>query len=71
LGSKVGVTFEDLAIRHMWETIDDDDELLEAPFETMSWLIDSSVSITLLDTQQLEEIEAFISCQQGVTSISS
>jgi hypothetical protein len=54
LGSKVGVTFEDLAIRQIWETIDDDEELLEAPFETMSWLIDSLVSTTLLDTQQLE-----------------
>jgi hypothetical protein len=71
LGSKVGVTFEAIAIRQMWEAIDDDEELLEAPIETMSWPIESPVSSTLLDTQQLEELEAFLSWQQGVTSISS
>jgi hypothetical protein len=26
LGSKVGVTFEDLAIRQVWKTIEDDEE---------------------------------------------
>jgi hypothetical protein len=71
LVSKLGVTFEDLAIRHMWEAIDNEEQLLEAPIETMSWPIESLVSSTLLDTQQLEELEAFISWQQGVTSISS
>jgi hypothetical protein len=71
LGSKVGVTFEAIARRQMWEAIDDDEELLEAPIETMSWPIESPVSSTLLDTQQLEELEAFLSWQQGVTSISS
>jgi hypothetical protein len=30
LGSKVGVTFEDLAIRHIWEPRDDEEESLEA-----------------------------------------
>jgi hypothetical protein len=41
----------------MWEAIDDDEELLEAPIKTMSWPIESPVSSTLLDTQQLEELE--------------
>jgi hypothetical protein len=45
----------------MWEAIDDVEELLEAPIETMSWPIESLISSTLLDTQQLEELEAFIS----------
>jgi hypothetical protein len=35
----------------MWEAIDDDEELLEAPIKTMSWPIESPVSSTLLDTQ--------------------
>jgi hypothetical protein len=61
LVSKVRVTFEDLAIRNMWEAIDDEEQLLEAPIETMSWPIESLVSSILLDTQQLEELEAFIS----------
>jgi hypothetical protein len=30
VGSKVGVTFKDLAIRHMWEPRDDEEESLEA-----------------------------------------
>jgi hypothetical protein len=55
----------------MWKAIDDDGELLEALNETMSRPIESPVSSTLLDTQQLEELETFISRQQGVTSISS
>jgi hypothetical protein len=55
----------------MWEAIDDEEELLEAPIKTMSYPIESLVSSILLDTQQLEELEAFISWQQGVTSISS
>jgi hypothetical protein len=55
----------------MWEAIDDDEELLEAPIKTMSWPIESPVSSTLLDTQQLEELEEFISCQQRVIIISS
>jgi hypothetical protein len=45
----------------MWEAIDDEEELLEAPIETMSLPIKSMVSSTLLDTQQLEEQEALIS----------
>jgi hypothetical protein len=70
LGSKVGVTFEALAIRQMWEAIDDDEYILEAPSEIMSWPIEFLVSSTLLDTQQLEELEAFISWQQDEVSIS-
>jgi hypothetical protein len=54
----------------MWEAIDDEEELLEAPSETMSWPIEFPVSSTLLDTQQLEELEAFISWQQDEVSIS-
>jgi hypothetical protein len=52
----------------MREAIDDDEELLEALIKIMSWPIESSVSSTLLDTQQLEKLEEFISWQQGVTS---
>jgi hypothetical protein len=55
----------------MWETIDDDEELLEVLIKSLLWPMESLVSSTLLDTQQLEELEAFISWQQGVTSISS
>jgi hypothetical protein len=55
----------------MWEAMDDDEELLEAPIKTMFWPIETLVYSTLLDTQQLEELEAFISWQQGVTSIAS
>jgi hypothetical protein len=61
LGSKVGVTFEDLAIRHMWESKYDEKELLEALIKALYWPIDSPVSSTLLATQILEEMEAFLS----------
>jgi hypothetical protein len=59
-------------MRHIWEPRDDDDdELVEAPLKILSWPIEFSVSSTLLDTQQLEEIEAFISWPQDIASISS
>jgi hypothetical protein len=54
----------------MWKAMDNDEELLEVIIKPLSWTIESSVSSTLLDTQQLEEQEAFISWQQEVTSIS-
>jgi hypothetical protein len=54
----------------MWEAIDDDEYILEAPSETMSWPIEFSVSSTLLDTTQLGELEVFISWQQDEVSIS-
>jgi hypothetical protein len=50
---------------------DDEDELLEGPNKTLSWTIESLVSSTLLATQRLEEIEAFLSWQQDKANISS
>jgi hypothetical protein len=71
LGSKVGVNFEALAIRQIWEAIDDDEELLEAPIKILSWPMEYLFSSTLLDTQQLEEVEIFVSWKQDKSSISS
>jgi hypothetical protein len=71
LGSKVGVTFEDLAIRHMWEPRDDEEESLEALINILSWTMEYLFYSTLLDTQQLEEVEIFVSWKQDKSSISS
>jgi hypothetical protein len=56
----------------MWEPWEqDDEELLEAPFKTLSWPKRSLVSSIWLVPQGLEEIEAFVSWQQDTISISS
>jgi hypothetical protein len=56
----------------MWELREEDDEeLLEAPFKTLSWPKESLVSSIWLASQILEEIEAFVPWQQDTISISS
>src|SRR5207253_3052381 len=71
LGFKVEVIFDSLAIRHMWASSDDDEVFLETPFMAMTCPIKCLVFSTLLAIQQLEEIEAFLSWQQGISNISS
>ena len=61
LGFKVGVTIDPLAIRHMCIPDDEDEDILESSFMSVSYLIECSVSSTLLDNKKLEEIEAFCS----------
>jgi hypothetical protein len=43
----------------MWESKDEEEELLEALIKALYWPIDSPVSSTLLAAQILEEMEAF------------
>jgi hypothetical protein len=50
---------------------DDEDELLEAPIITLSCPIEYPISSTLIATQRLEEIEAFLSWPLDKASISS
>ncbi|MCH1933222.1 hypothetical protein L9G16_24060, partial [Shewanella sp. A25] len=68
LDFKVGDTFDALAIRQ--KAIDDDVGSLEAPLNTTSCSMECWVSSTLL-AQQFEEIDAFLSWQQDIASISS
>src|SRR5664279_3000984 len=68
---EVGDTFVALAIRQKWIMDDDDEISLEAPFNSIYCSMGCLVLSTLLAIQRLEEIEAFLSWQQDIASISS